>query len=211
MAAACVRRGFPLRRSSFSAAGRALSVLTLGHRRKLNDIVKLEELAKEPPEAIHQVWRSFHADADTYTGHVLPAAAFSTLGERLTESPMLVFPVVREGGYFVLTMQHNEKSVCYTFLDEFRKDPETAQPWLFLSLFDELVESKGLGLLRGEVMPGRLTKAEAESVVARTIDVYSSDRYDRAWMFNHAPKHFDADAFIQEQVALCKGASTASE
>lgn len=51
-----------------------------------------------------------------------------------------------------------------TYLDDYKANPSTAQPYMTLSLFDELVETKGLALLRGEVM-NHLTRTEARLYV----------------------------------------------
>lgn len=51
-----------------------------------------------------------------------------------------------------------------TYLEDYKTNAATAQPYLTLSLFDELVESKSLVLLRGEVT-NHLTTQEAKLYV----------------------------------------------
>lgn len=50
-----------------------------------------------------------------------------------------------------------------TYLEDFKKNPLTANPYLVLTFFDELVRTKGIALMRGDVI-GQLNKDEAETV-----------------------------------------------
>eukprot|EP00966_Prymnesium_polylepis_P111650 2583057-Prymnesium_polylepis.1 len=52
-----------------------------------------------------------------------------------------------------------------TFLEEYQKNPQAAMPWASVLLFDELLTSKGVALVRAEVAEDRLTKAEAEHLL----------------------------------------------
>lgn len=179
---------------------RGVTALTLGQARRLDDVVKLELLQKEPAPAIRQIWEAYHQDAPACVALTLDAEAHARLRERLQESPMFVTPVPREGGYFVLAVQHQQRSLCFTYLEEYNKSPHTAQPWLFATVYDELVADKGLALARGEFAPHLLSKPEAQRALERLLAVYTSDRYDRAWIFNHAPAHFDFEAYVQAEL-----------
>lgn len=48
-----------------------------------------------------------------------------------------------------------------TYLEDYKTNAAGAQPYLTVSMFDELVETKGLALLRGEVT-NMLTRQEAK-------------------------------------------------
>lgn len=48
-----------------------------------------------------------------------------------------------------------------TYLEDYKRDPSSAEPYLSLTLFNELVETKGLALIRGEVT-NRLSRDEAK-------------------------------------------------
>lgn len=173
--------------------------LALGYVRKLDEIVKLELLEKEPAPAVKQIWEAYHqTQAEQSWGLTIDAAQYKVLTERLKESPMFIAPVRRDKGFFVLAMQAKEKSMCFTFLDEFKKSPETANPWLFATAYDDLVASKQMALVRADFMPQLITREEAAAVLARTIDLYTSNKYDRAWIFNHAPTHFKVEDFLKE-------------
>jgi predicted ATPase len=85
-----------------------------------------------------------------------------------------------------------------TSLEEYQKNEATAQPWASVHLFDELVESKAVGLLRAEVSTDRLTTDEAIHLLLLVRRYYGSPHYDKAWTFNHAGRHWDMDKFLAD-------------
>ena len=133
----------------------------------------------------------------TITVTVLLAGA-TALVERGAESPSFVFPLRRDGGHFMLFSQFApaHRMFVMTFLEDYRKNPELAQPWASVHLFDELVVSKGVGLLRAEVTAERLTDAEAAHLLLLVQRYYATSNYDKVWMFNHAEKHFDVEGYL---------------
>ncbi|KAG8470446.1 hypothetical protein KFE25_008867 [Diacronema lutheri] len=184
-----------------TAARRASSAhaLALGYVRKLDDIVKVELLEREPATAVKRIWEDFHANtADQSCGVAIEAKQNELLLARLAESPMFIAPVRRGDGFFVLAMQAKERSLCFTFLEDFKKSPETAVPWLFATVYDDLVPSKGVALLRADFMPKLLSKQEAAEVLGAVLTMYTSDKYDRIWIFNHAPKYFKVDEYLAQ-------------
>ena len=67
---------------------------------------------------------------------------------------MFVFPVPKQddNSYFMLVCQNQQKSFILTYLEDFKRNPMSANPYLVLTLFDELVRGKGLALMRGDVI-----------------------------------------------------------
>lgn len=45
-------------------------------------------------------------------------------------SPMFVLPVQREGGHFVLLSQVQDRHCLFTYLEDFKRNPATAQPYM---------------------------------------------------------------------------------
>lgn len=83
-------------------------------------------------------------------------------------APMFIFPVPQgdagAGGYFTMVCQNQQKSFILTFLEDFKKNPTNAAPYLVLTLFDELVRVKQLALLRGDVING-MTQDEGATIM----------------------------------------------
>lgn len=73
------------------------------------------------------------------------------VGMVVPASRYFVYPVFRDGGYFMLLSEFQDMCFLFTFLEDYRKNPKTANPWMSLTLYDEFVQDKGLGLLRGDV------------------------------------------------------------
>ena len=186
------------RSRAFQQRSLSTTALTLGHVRKLDDIVKVDLLECEPAPIVKRIWEDYHKGTEQSWGITLDAPTYETMRGRLAESPMFIAPVTRGKGFFTMAMQAKEKSLCFTFLEEFKKRPETAVPWLFATVHDDLVHSKGLALLRADFLPHVISKEESATAISRLISVYTTDKYDRAWIFNHAPHRFDVAAYLRD-------------
>ena len=78
-----------------------------------------------------------------------------------------------------------------TFLEDFKKNPLHANPYLVLTLFDELVRVKHLALLRGDVI-SHMTQDEGGAVMDLLLDSYLVDsEFEQVRRFNHEPASFD--------------------
>jgi len=67
---------------------------------------------------------------------------------------MFIHPVPKgpSPNHFILVSQRQEKSFVLTFLGDFQRNPTAANPYMVLTCFDELLESKGLALIRGDLI-----------------------------------------------------------
>ena len=152
----------------------------------------------EEPSRVAEIWEAYHSERPGVAGAALAASEHAVVVQRAAESPLFVFPVRRERGHFLLLSQYEPKSRIFamTFLDDYKANPQLAPPWVSLHLFDELLQSKQLALARVEADASRLTTGEAEALLLLVRRYYGTDSYDRAWTFNHAPRHFDMDAYL---------------
>ena len=88
-------------------------------------------------------------------------------------------------------MQNQDKSFIYTFIDDYRKYPTAASPYLVITLFDELKFSKGVILIRGDVM-GDLTVDESHRLLQMTKDFFGQEHlYKKVIEFNKNSRSFD--------------------
>ncbi len=170
--------------------------------KKLGEIVKVPLLKANPPLEIQRIWEEYHSETVSSVGHVLPAGEWLMLKERARRCPLFIYPVARPGsdadtrkGFFTLVGQWQENNLVFTFLDDFRTSPMTAQPWLAFSTYDDLVEEKGLALLRGEFTT-RLDKEDVDRIFDSVRHFYLGDGYRHVESFNHSPDQFQfADVF----------------
>lgn len=165
-ARATLRRPAPLCR--VSARSLAVGIVIPGTPRALSDVTKLDLLQSEEPVRISAIWEAFHQDQKSVAGATVGPEDASAIVDRGAESPNFIFPLRRDGGHFMLFSQYStaHRMFVFTFLEDYRKSPEMAQPWASVHLFDDLVTSHGVGLLRAEVVSERLTTDEAEHLCA---------------------------------------------
>ena len=161
------RRLSPLRRSAGAGAAanarsswaaqrpRAIaSGVIPGVPKKLEDIVKLDLLEKADASQVLHVWATHHAEKAELAGAAAEAAEYETLVQRGAESPSFVWPVRRDGGHMMMYSQYApaHQMFVYTFLEDYRRSPELSPPWMSVLLFDDLLDTKGVALLRAEAL-----------------------------------------------------------
>ena len=135
--------------------------------RKLREIVKMSAMEKETPETIDKIWTEYH----TMRGHTISAvmtpSLYMNLLGRAKAHPFFVYPVPKaeDNSYFMLVAQNQEKSFILTWLEDFKKNPLSANPYLVLTCFDELVRTKQRALLRGDII-SHMTQDEGSVVMS---------------------------------------------
>ena len=91
-----------------------------------------------------------------------------------------------------------------TFLEDFKKNPKTANPYLVITCFDELVRAKQIALLRGDVI-SHMTQDEGATVMDQLLDSYLIDsEYEKVRQFNHSPAYFDFEKHTRDSMISFK-------
>ena len=62
-------------------------------------------LEKESPEAIRDIWTTYHEEKDDYVSSVMEYVEYRSLAQNAAASPLFLYPVRREGGFFVMLSQ----------------------------------------------------------------------------------------------------------
>ena len=84
-----------------------------------------------------------------------------------------------------------------TYLEEYKRNPDTASPWLCVAVFDDFVEDKSMALVRGDFTPN-LSKVEGELTSRLILHGYFDDEgYEFVEAFNKTPESFDYNKFIE--------------
>ncbi len=105
-------------------------------------------------------------------------------------NPFFVFPVRKSSGHYMLVCQNQDKSFIYTFLEDFKINPNNATPYLVITMFDELVFKKNIGLVRGDVI-GDLSKKDSETIFNLTKLYYTNESlYRDVVTFNRESSKF---------------------
>jgi ATP synthase F1 complex assembly factor 1 len=113
-------------------------------------------------------------------------------------NPFFIFPVRKSTGHFNLVVQAQDKSFIYTFLEDYKRNPDYATPYLVITIFDELVFKKGISLVRGDII-GDLSKNDAEVVFNMTRHYFTNQsNYRKVITFNRESSKFAYQEHIDE-------------
>jgi hypothetical protein len=195
-----IRHGRNLMRKLGSSNCRGMAGFSLVGPRSLNEIAHVDALQLESKERIEIIWQEYHTDeSKNAIGSTLPPSNFVSLTERAKDCPMFVFPVfsTRESYYMMLSQYQSDYSVFFlTYLEDFRKDPASAQPYLSLKFFDDLMDSKELCLARTDHL-AQISRHEADTLSRIMINSYIEDAlYQQIKCFNKTPDDFDLEKFL---------------
>lgn len=86
------------------------------------------------------------------------------------------------------------------FLEDYQMDPARAQPLLTISVFDDLVDSKDLALVRCDIINRGIEEDEGYKLCKYLINDYSeNEEFESVHTFNKKPESFNLDVFIKEK------------
>jgi len=186
--------------------------------------MRVDELASKSGEEIAQIWLQYHGDpqasvsgqqqADTSPGSaqrvgaVLSVEDWSLLQERGRKSPMFILPLAKGGAandgrglnYVTLLVQQQLPFTLVTSLEEFKLYGAGAPAAMTVTHYPELVDSKGVVLVRGDIVNDKmLNPGEARTVLQLLRAFYTdADDYKMVLEFNHHPKLFDWDKLLKK-------------
>ena len=173
------------------------SLFTYPAPKKLSDIMKIPLVKKLAPEDVDLVWSEYHANKHDVCAKTLTKTQFELLKKNSSACKMMLFPIFREGGYMNFISQFQDHCFLFTFLDDFRKNPQSANPYYCITLYDEFLNDKNRGLLRGDIGVS-LSRVEGEYLMDTLIEYYcDSERYRTTWKFNHDSRNFSYEEHIR--------------
>lgn len=177
-----------LMRTNFSFAG----------PRKLEEIMKVELLKDKSKSEISDIWLSYHESKERVQGSVLPGKEGLSILERSKKSPFFIEPIFRDDGFFMLLSQFQTPShFLLAYLEDYKMDPNRAQPLLTFSIFNDFVDEHDISLVRCDIINRGIEEDEGRKVVENLLDAYRiDDDYSKVLTFNEQPANFDVDDFI---------------
>lgn len=171
----------------------------------LSSIVHLEKMMEESPKTLKKTWLRHHMKQDLIAS-VLETDSYRKLRERTLESSHFVFPLPSKDGkgFRSVYFQANGTVQLYTELEQFKKLGAAAKPVLSCVFYEELMEKKGLVLMRGLVNLDLLTPHDAAFLANQTtIWYFDDDRYMKhVRTFNHKPAEFNYDKVVEAMNTL---------
>lgn len=170
----------------------------------LDQLVKLELLTQNDGHQIKSIWDTYHATKRGTAGKSLYAEDFVKLRQRAQRAPLFAHALTRTDeekgeGYFVLVSQYSHPHhFLFAQLEHFQKFPDLAQPYLVLRLYDDLLQSKQVALLRADSGHTAMTTSDCKYLLDNLITSYLDDaKYEKVKEFNDSPDTFDLESIFK--------------
>lgn len=84
---------------------------------------------------------------------------------------------------------------CMAYLEDYKMDPNSATPLLTFSVFNDLVDTKHISLVRCDILNRSILDDEGQRIVSSVLRNYTED-YEVVRSFNQDAQKFDIDSFI---------------
>jgi hypothetical protein len=165
--------------------------------RRLEQIVKYALIEREPPSKIKEIWNDYHDNRLDAVATTWTKEEWEGIQERKRRCPRFIYPVLKgDGKFFNLYAEWQDNFCIFTFLDDYRRNPSAAEPYLSVALYDEFLTRKQLVLVRGD-FSGHLRKADATHLLNLMRFFYFQE--PRAVeTFNLEPTKFDFTSFLRD-------------
>lgn len=148
--------------------------------------MRMSAIEKEPAEIVTQIWNEYHHAKPHTVSTVLTKAQYEELRNRGKQAPIFIYPVPKgdHPNHFVIVSQHQDRSFVLTFLGDYQANPTGANPYMVVTVFEELLESKGVALLRADLI-SHLDEDEGKALLTMLLDDYLIEaEYEKVKQFN---------------------------
>lgn len=164
--------------------------------RRLEQIIKYALLEREPPEQIFEIWKNHHIERRDACGMVVDTETWKGWKAEAKKHPYFVFPVQKgDGKFFTVLSQFQDNYCIFTYLEDYRKDPNNAEPYMAVAFHEDFQDKKGLVLVRGD-FSAHLTKDEARRLLWLLSHYYLKEP-KLVRTFNKEPEKFDFNSYLQ--------------
>ncbi|XP_071439113.1 ATP synthase mitochondrial F1 complex assembly factor 1 isoform X1 [Hetaerina americana] len=177
---------------------------TSAHQRVLNDIMKVDLIKDKTKEEIEKIWTQYFINKDGIAG-VVPKDAYLNIRHKSKTHPIFVLPLPRSQGYEFIMLQFSNNEIHFTSLINYQAFKENAPECLMMVYYEELMEEKGVVLLRGEFDKNILDSKEA-TCLANQIQLYYGENNEKRdnllTRFTNSPEDFKHMDLIAELECL---------
>ncbi|CAG8487297.1 2011_t:CDS:2 [Acaulospora morrowiae] len=168
--------------------------------KSLDKILNMDKIIDQSPEIIGNLWTEYYSTKSCLSA-VIPAETYKTLFERGQQYPMFIAPLPQNIGldFYILQFQFHQ---CYfTSLLEYKTHGSEARQYLALTHFPDLMDSKGIVLMHGELLePKLLSLANAQYLTYFMQKFYvTGTEEERALVerFHKEPDRFDYNELLK--------------
>lgn len=151
--------------------------------RTLDELMKTSLLEDKSKEEIVNIWTEFHKSKEVVYG-TLAGDVFKLITEHSSEYPTFLLPLPRNEGYEFIVLQFEGNEVHFTPLISYQAYKADAPECLTLVYYAELLESKGVVLMKGEFDKNILSPIEAQCLV-NTLHLYYGEKNEKRLNLMH--------------------------
>ncbi|CAG8519665.1 679_t:CDS:2 [Ambispora gerdemannii] len=174
--------------------------------KSLDKILRMEKILSQDMETICQLWTEYHAAKIACISDTLSADAYKKLFKRGQEFPMFVIPLTHPTGleFYILQFQYHQ--CFFTSLLEYKTFAAESQPLLVLTYYIDLMDTKGVVLMHGEIgKPNILSKENAKYLVRWLREFYldgedkcedNKSKWNLVVKFNREPNNFEYSELV---------------
>ncbi len=102
----------------------------------------------------------------------------------------------KDVGYYNMVSEWTNNEIIFTFLDDFQKDDKNAVPYMVVNIFEEMLMSHRIALLRADILSPLVSRRQGEAAIKYLRECYLHDaKYEWVKKFNHRPREFDYKEF----------------
>ncbi|XP_059480524.1 ATP synthase mitochondrial F1 complex assembly factor 1 isoform X1 [Neocloeon triangulifer] len=136
----------------------------------LSEVMKTELIEGKSADEIKKIWQQYYGIKDAVAA-VIPPASFKEILENGKKHPLFLFPLPRSNGYEFIVTQFSGNEIHFTTLINYQTHKENSPECLTLIHYTDLMESKGIVLMRGEYDNNILNASEAQCL-ANQVQLY---------------------------------------
>ncbi|KAH7438330.1 hypothetical protein KP509_04G010300 [Ceratopteris richardii] len=167
--------------------------------RNLDSILKLDTVRHASPEQVASLWDKYHSGRGL-VGTIISKGQFDTIQYRAKSCPFFVLPLQQLDGYTSFFLQAQVPHFLFTGLEDYKIRGTNASPYMTVAHYTELSESKGLVLVRGDIVfPGKLTDTQARRLIELSHSFFLQDsRFKLMEQFNKESAEFEFEDVLKE-------------
>ncbi|PVV01123.1 hypothetical protein BB560_004470, partial [Smittium megazygosporum] len=175
--------------------------------KSLDRLMKLELLEGKSSEEIGEIWIEFHNSKNCLSA-VVPGDSYKKIMKNSKEYPTFVLPLPRGEGIEFFLVQFQFHQIFFTSLLEFQTKKELARPYLVVTHYTDLIESKEIVLMKGEIIENEganfgLDEAKLLALVLQRFYISpTQNRVDLLNTFTKNPSNFDFNQLIESVNSL---------
>lgn len=171
----------------------------------LEKIMKIDLIKDKNPDEIKTIWEQYHIQKDYTIAAIIPSTDFDRMIESSQKYPLFLFPLPRSQGFEFIMCQFSENTVHFTPLLYYQIHKENAPECLTLTHYDDLKDSKGIVLMRGEYDTNIIDAKEAQCLVNQLQMYYIQDEPEKKHLleiFTKKPDEFKHMDLIKQLESL---------